>query len=61
MPSLRFFWPGPETSVQQRPHRFLTEDFDGCLESCDVLVLLLNLYPSVSSILRITGKQLEAC
>ena len=47
--SLRFFWPGPEASEQQTPHRFLTEDFGGCLTDREVLVLLLNLYPRVST------------
>ena len=55
MLSLRIFWPGLEASEQQTPHRFLTEDFGGCLTNREVLVLLLNLYPRVSSILRITG------
>ena len=41
MLSLRFFWPGPEASEQQTPHRFVTEDFGGCLTDREVLVLLL--------------------
>ena len=53
MLSLRFFWPGPEASEQQTSHCFLTEDFVRCLTDREVLVL--NLYPRVSSILRITG------
>ena len=55
MLSLRFFWPDPEASEQQTSHRFLTEDFGGCLTDREVLVLLLNLYSRVSPILRITG------
>ena len=55
MLSLRFFWPGPEAPEQQTPHRFLAENVGGCLTDREVLVLLLDLYPRVSSILRIMG------